>query len=60
MKKISQLVFVVSVVFGLYSCREKKGIDKIKEGVSEVSDDFSDEVEEESKEAKKIKIKFGK
>ena len=60
MKKISQLVFVVSVVFGLYSCSEKKGIDKIKEGVSEVSDDFSDEVEEESKEAKKIKIKFGK
>jgi len=47
-------LFVLLVITSL-SCSDKRGIDKVKEGVSEISDD----VEKESKE-NKLEIKFGK
>ena len=50
--KISILVMLAVAAF---SCSEKRGFEKVKEGVTEMSDD----AEEESK-AKNLEIKFGK
>ena len=64
MKNVSsKLLLVFSVVMlSFSSCSEKKGLDKIKEGVSEVSEEIEGGVDEqvEEHEGKKIKIEFGK
>jgi predicted GTPase len=52
-KSLLQFIFISLVFFA--SCSEKRGIDKIKEGVEEVSEDTVEKVEESKK---KIKIKF--
>ena len=49
------VLFVTSL-----ACSGKRGVDKVKEGVEEVSEDVNDDLDEKSKESKGLKINFGK
>ena len=62
MKIVLKSLVVVGFTALMFSCGEKKGLDKIKAHAHEASEDFTQEVEEASEESKekKIKIKFGK
>ena len=64
MKKVSSKLLLVfsGAILSFSSCSEKKELDKIKEGVSEVSEEIGGGIEEqvEEHEGKKIKIEFGK
>ena len=55
-----KLIVLAILTFTFFSCSEKRGFDKIKEGAKEVSEDVSDEAKKgkEDNEGKKIRVKF--
>ena len=62
MKNMFKSFVVVGLLSVMFSCSEKKGFDKVKEGTAEMVSEVSEEVDEVSEESKekKIKMKFGK
>lgn len=56
MKIIAKLLLMAVIGFTAVSCSEKTGMEKIKEGVEDVSDDAAESIEEAS--SKKIKIQL--
>lgn len=56
MKLFTKLLLLLVVGLTAISCSEKSGMDKIKEGVEDVSDDAKESIDEAS--SKKIKIEL--